>query len=165
MDHFSLLNLPPKYFLDMTQLESQYLKASRQVHPDHQQGAEAEQMASEQLAARLNEAYTTLTDAFRRANYLLELQGGPSASELKETPQAFLNEMLDLRMEIEELKATKADLGPTENELVQRRDGLLQKAGEKLDAETKTPSDLADIRRLLNATKFVNGLLKDLRND
>src|SRR5207253_2050032 len=79
---------------------------SRELHPDfHQQGSSAEQRASMELSAALNEAYATLKQPFRRGEYLLTLLGGPSAAEHKAMAPAFLEEMLDLRMEIEELRA------------------------------------------------------------
>ena len=48
-----------------------------------------------ELTAALNDAYATLRQPFRRAEYLLALKGGPSASEHKEMAPAFLEEMLD----------------------------------------------------------------------
>src|SRR5205085_8900589 len=101
MDHFERLGLPRRFSLDAAALEREYLARSRQLHPDyHQLGSAAEQAASVELSAALNEAYTTLKDPFLRAEYLLRRAGGPSASELKDVPPEFLEEMLDLRMEI-----------------------------------------------------------------
>src|SRR5919108_5265898 len=101
MDHFQRLGLPRRFSLDAAALEREYLARSRALHPDyHQLGSSAEQAASVELSAALNEAYTTLKDPFKRAEYLLRLEGGPSASELKDMPPEFLEEMLDLRMEI-----------------------------------------------------------------
>ena len=47
--------------------------------------------------AELNEAYTTLTDPFKRISHLLALAGGPAAGEDKTQDQAFLMEMMDYR--------------------------------------------------------------------
>src|SRR5436190_23396159 len=101
MDHFDRLGLPRRFSLDPAALEREYLIRSRAVHPDyHQLASSAEQAASVELSAAVNEAYSTLKDPFRRAEYLLKLAGGPSASELKDVPAEFLEEMLDLRTEI-----------------------------------------------------------------
>jgi DnaJ-domain-containing protein 1 len=100
--HFERLGLPRRFDLDRASLEQQYLLRSRQLHPDaHQLGTTAEQQASLVLSSALNEAYATLRDPFRRADYLLHLLGGPSASELKEVPGDFLMEMLELREQID----------------------------------------------------------------
>lgn len=162
MDHFERLGLPRRFSLDAAALEREYLARSRQLHPDyHQLGTTAEQSASVELTAALNEAYTTLKDPFRRAEYLLKLDGGPSASELKDIPAEFLEEMLELRMEIAELEPDSPEALAMEKRLVERRDALLKQIGELL--EGSTPTSLPDCRRLLNATKYVNNLIRDLR--
>src|SRR5207253_8629771 len=100
--------------------EREYLARSRQVHPDfHHLGTAAEQRASLELSAALNEAYLAVKDPYRRAEYLVGLLGGPSAREEKNLDQAFLAEMLDLRERIEEAKASAdpAALAAIEDEL------------------------------------------------
>src|SRR5437763_5513655 len=100
--HFDVLGLPRRFALDPQQVEDSYLRRSREVHPDyHQLGAASERRASLEMTAALNEAYRTLRDPFRRAEYLLGLEGGPSAAEHREMSRAFLEEMLELRMQIE----------------------------------------------------------------
>src|SRR5438874_10466984 len=98
--HFERLGLPRRFRLDPAALERNYLAASREVHPDFT----GNDPASLQMAAALNEAYATLRDPFRRAEYLLTVEGGPSAGEVKQMPAEFLEEMLELRMRIEEVK-------------------------------------------------------------
>src|SRR5437764_2739026 len=101
-DAFLRLGLPRRFALDAVELERAYLAHSRAVHPDyHLAGSSAEVNASLELSAAVNEAYNTLRDPFRRAEHLLALEGGPSASEHKQMPAAFLAEMLDAREEIE----------------------------------------------------------------
>src|SRR3954468_3577101 len=108
LDHFARLGLPRRFCFDARELERQYLARSRDLHPDfHQMGSSAEQSASLDLSARLNEANAILRDPFQRAEYLLTLEGAPTASELKEMPAEFLEEVLELRMEIEELRETE----------------------------------------------------------
>jgi len=105
MNHFERLGLPRRFSLDDAELERHYLARSRELHPDFfQLGGDLERRASLELSAALNDAYAVLRDPFRRAEYLLQLEGGPTAADLKEMPAAFLEEMLELRMEIEEIK-------------------------------------------------------------
>ncbi|HEY8503775.1 MAG TPA: Fe-S protein assembly co-chaperone HscB [Gemmataceae bacterium] len=173
-DHFERLGLPRRFSLDPAEVERLYLERSRELHPDvFQLGSTSEQRASLELSSALNEAYATLRDPFRRAEYLLELEGGPGASEVKEMPPAFLEEMLAARMQIEELRETSPPGAPEreamEAELAARRDALLREVGDAFgqlpQAGPRRGEVLREIREKLNATKFVQGLLRDLRAD
>jgi molecular chaperone HscB len=162
LDHFDRLGLPRRFSLDPAAIEREYLARSRALHPDyHRLGSSAEQAASTELSAGLNEAYTTLKDPFKRAEYLLKLDGGPSASELKDVPPEFLEEMLDLRMEIAGLTPDSPAAAALERQLADRKDALLTRVGALL--EGTSPSRLTEARRLLNATKYVQNLIRDLR--
>jgi len=169
VDHFERLGLPRRFDLEPAALERAYLAHSREVHPDfHQLGGSSQQRASLEAASAVNEAYATLRDPFRRAEYLLQREGGPSAAELKEMPAAFLEEMLDLRMVIEELKEGGPDapeLVRMEDQLEARRGGLLARVGETFGrlSTADRAAGLKEVRQLLNAIKYIQGLLRDLR--
>jgi molecular chaperone HscB len=165
MTHFERLGLPRRFCLDPAELERNYLARSREVHPDFT----GNDRAGTRESAALNEAYATLRDPFRRAEYLLMVEGGPSANEVKQMPAEFLEEMLDLRMRIEEVKQ---DHGPArtvmEADLVCRRAGLLDEAAKQFDRLADAPNRagvLTAVRQTLNATKFIQGLLRDLREE
>jgi len=164
--HFDLLNLPRGFPLDPAAIEAAYLARSRELHPDyHQQSSSAEQRMSIELSAALNEAYAVLRDPFRRADYLLQLAGGPSAADHKDMPADFLEEMLELRMEIEELREAGAADSPgrqaMEARLTRRRDGLVQEIAKVFERN----DNLLAVRKLLNSAKYIQGLLRDLRAD
>jgi molecular chaperone HscB len=175
--HFERLGLPRRFEFDPAEVERNYLARSRALHPDYHQLAPAsEQRASMELTAALNEAYATLRQPFRRAEYLLSLEGGPSAAEHKEMAPAFLEEMLELRMEIEELRESAAADSPARTAMARQ----LSERSEKLrsnvaaafaELESLPPGDaerkalLVRVRQLLNAAKYVEGLLRDLRAD
>jgi molecular chaperone HscB len=166
MDHFDRLGLPRRFSLDPAALEREYLARSRAVHPDyHQLASSAEQAASVEVSAAINEAYTTLKDPFKRAEYLLKLEGGPSASDLKDMPAEFLEEMLDLRTEIAGLTPDSPKAVAMEQQLRDRRDQMLTEVGRLLDSLTppNRTTQLTNARRLLNATKYVQNLIRDLR--
>ncbi len=177
LNHFERLGLPVRFGQDSAEVERLYLARSRQLHPDfHTLASSAEQRTSEELTAALNEAYATLRDPFRRAEYLLTLLGGPSAAQSRDMDPAFLEEMLELRMEIEELRAVGDVDSPAqtalERQLQARRDGLLQEVAARF-AEIETGSGgeervrplLGRVRQVLNATRYVRGLLRDLGED
>ena len=105
----------------------------------------------------MNEAYTTLKDPFRRAEHLLALLGGPTATEVKDIPPAFLMEMMDLREEIE-----RADVaGKTKHEVdaKTRLDVIFAGLVPLFDR-----GELVTIRKELNAAKYLKGILRDLRD-
>ncbi len=174
--HFERLGVPRLFDLDATEIERNYLTRSREVHPDfHQQSSAAQQRLSMEMSAAINDSYATLKQPFRRAEYLLALEGGPTASEYKEMAGAFLEEMLELRMEIEELRHEPAQSPQRRNlemQLGQRSDALVGDLGrwfaelEALPAgDERRRNKLVEVRRVLNAAKYVQGLLRDLRAD
>jgi molecular chaperone HscB len=175
MNHFEVLGLPKRFALDYAEIEVSYLSRSRATHPDfHQHASASEQRASLELSAKLNEAYTTLRDPFKRAEYLLTLEGGLSASEAREMAPGFLEEMLELRMEIEEIRHSKdpAALEAMEKQLRDRRSRLLDEIGGHFKKyESLSPDDtgrrsvLLTVRQLLNTGRYIQGQLRDLRAD
>jgi molecular chaperone HscB len=164
MNHFDRLSLPVGFDVDAALLETNYLQKSRDIHPDRFAGASPDQQTiSLESSSALNEAYRTLKDPARRAEYLHSLLGGPSASEIKVVPQAFLMETMELRMELEELKETAntAGLAKFESELRTRKEALLREIGQEFTPPA-TSESLLSIRQKLNALKFVQGLLRDV---
>ena len=167
--HFERLGLPRRFRLDAAELERTYLAKSREVHPDFTGNDPAGQRES----AALNEAYSTLRDPFRRAEYLLTVEGGPAASDVRQMPMAFLEEMLDVRTRIEEVKQIRdpdrSERLNMEVALTHRRDGLLEEAAKQFEgleaASTDRAGVLTAIRQTLDATKFIQGLLRDLREE
>ena len=165
-DHFGRLGLPRRFETDLAALEANYLSRSRLAHPDyHQNGSEADKADSLRDSSLLNDAYRTLKDPFKRAEYLLSLLGGPAASEVKEMPQAFLKETLELRMRLEELKDEndEAGLRKMQSELSKRQTVILGQVAVEFQS-ADSPEALKSIRQKLNALKFIQGLLRDLRD-
>ena len=155
-DHFERLGLPGRFALDDAELERNYLARSREVHPDL--AGDSPDMLDR--SARLNQAYATLKDPFRRADYLLKLLGGPSPTEVMQSPAEFLEEMLEMRMAIAEAEDSDKRI-ELEKSLLERKATLLDNVGELFDKKT----ELRCIREQLNALKFINGLVRDLHGD
>jgi molecular chaperone HscB len=100
------MGLPRNLRLDEAELERSFYALSRQFHPDYFMSAsEAERLASMERSSMLNDAYRTLRDRVARAEYLLSLEGFKEAE--KKAPPDLLEEVFELNMQIEELKAAK----------------------------------------------------------
>src|ERR1051325_8120197 len=114
---------------------------SRQFHPDYFMNAsEEERQASLDRSALLNAAYRTLRDPVQRAKYLLTLEGFKEAE--KKAPPDLLEEVFELNMQIEEIKAAKK-LGD-DDEIAEARQSLdealsnLQEKMASLDRQLET---------------------------
>jgi molecular chaperone HscB len=105
-DYFSFFGLPRKLHINEAELEKSFYALSRQFHPDYFMGAsEPERQASMERSSVLNDAYRTLRYHVSRVTYLLTLEGYKEAE--KKAPPDLLEEVFELNMQIEELKAAK----------------------------------------------------------
>jgi hypothetical protein len=91
-------------------------------------------------------------------------------------PPEFLEEMLELRERIEAVKEVtdpdRSDRANLELRLTQRRDNVLDEAATQFERLEALPDDVPEragvltaIRQTLNAAKFLQGLLRDLREE
>ena len=105
-DHFSFFGLPRKLLIDESELEKAFYALSRQFHPDYFMSAsEPERQASMERSSMLNDAYRTLRDRIARVTYLLTIEGYKEGE--KKAPPDLLEEVFELNMQVEELKAAK----------------------------------------------------------
>ena len=168
-DHFERLGLPRRFSVDLAEIEANYLDRSRTLHPDfHTLSSADDQRQSLTQTAALNEAYLALKDPFRRAEYLVTLLSGPTGQQEKSLDQAFLMEMMDYRERIEEAQANGLGLQALQRDLTDRRSEIGQHIAEHFAQAEADPDDarwphLVAVRRLLNAAKTMQSLLRDLR--
>lgn len=166
LDYFQLFGLPRRYAVDPADLHRRFLSISRNIHPDFF-GGEAEEMRNLalRLSAQVNEAYETLNDPVSRAEYLLESAGGKSSAQDKSVPGNLLAEVMTLREEIEEAKATgnRESLILLRAQLESRRLRLEETIADLCD-RLDTPSEevRAELRRQLNAMRYLNNVLAEL---
>lgn len=173
LTHFDRLGLPQRYDVDLKDLDRRYLAWSRELHPDYfETSGAAERTLSLTLSASLNDAYATLRDPFRRAEYLLRLLGGPSASEHRAMPPGFLEDVLDLRASIE-AAAQEGPAGRPKLDEVRRRveearaesmaeaAAAFQKIADRAASGPPNQADLKSVRELLNTVKYYDGLLRE----
>jgi curved DNA-binding protein CbpA len=162
-DPFSVLGLRQRFDLDPAEVERAFLQRVAATHPDHaaDDPLGPDQGDAEVAVARLSNARETLLDAERRAVALLALLGGEDASADRSLPIGFLQEILEVR------EAMEADLASEGDEArprwrawaVARRDGHVA----TLQGWFRSPSPpLADIRRELNAWRYVERMMEQL---
>lgn len=91
--------------LDVRALDQAFREVSRRVHPDRfPQASPVERRLAVEHTTRVNEAYRTLKDPLRRAEYLMKLEGvDVTADEHRTDDKSLLMEMLELQEQVEDL--------------------------------------------------------------
>jgi molecular chaperone HscB len=201
VDYFTFFGFPRKLDLDTADLEKEFYALSRRLHPDvFGQADERERSWSLEQSSMLNDAYRTLKDPIKRTEYLLRLEGieleeqskqatekARATGELKKqvVPPDLLEEVFELNMHLEELRAQKKlgeddpalleEIGKAKLSLEEKYDALFnelknewnswdklvesRKANES-DAERKKILDrMLDI---LNRRNYVRNLVRDV---
>ncbi|MRW85711.1 Fe-S protein assembly co-chaperone HscB [Pseudoduganella sp. FT26W] len=140
-NHFELFNLPQQFAVDAGALDSAYRDVQSRVHPDKFVNAtDAEKRVAMQWATRANEAYQTLKNPQKRAQYMCELAGVDLQTESNTSmPMAFLMQQMEWREELGDARAGKDS------------DAL-----ESLDKQLRTArkEQLAQIEQQINAADF-----------
>ena len=115
-DYFSVFSLKPRLNLDVAELEHEFHRLSRRLHPDRFARAEEnEREWSLADTALLNDAYRTLKDPIRRTEYLLKLEGaeigeehsGKDRKDPSRVPADLLEEVFELNMQLEEMRMAR----------------------------------------------------------
>ena len=114
MEYFEVFDLEPILNLDLGELQKKFHQLSRQYHPDYHTNASAEERERAlRMTALLNDAYRTLKDATKRAEYLVRSKG--FAVDGSKVPQALLAEVFEINEEMEELRSARQSGEATES--------------------------------------------------
>jgi molecular chaperone HscB len=100
LDHFARLGLAIGFDVEAAGLDRSYFERQRRLHPDRFVTRTARERAlSQQQATAVNEAYETLKDPLRRADYLVHLKGAGVLAEGCNlvADQDLLTESMELR--------------------------------------------------------------------
>ncbi|HEX6274829.1 MAG TPA: Fe-S protein assembly co-chaperone HscB [Polyangiaceae bacterium] len=105
-DPFTLLELEPRFDLDMTLLEKRHRELSRVLHPDRYTGRPSgERQQALGRAIEVNEAFRALRDPVRRASVLLARHGRETGeSDMPRAEPALLMEVMERREELSEAR-------------------------------------------------------------
>lgn len=155
-DYFAFLELPRRLSLDLKELETRFYSLSRKLHPDlfARKGA-AERAQAEESSATLNDAYRTLRDPVKRAQYLLKLEGFDIGEQsTKDVPPDLLEEVFELNMAIEDGE----DLRPRFDAMLQASDAEMRGLFEAWDAGGNRDT-LTQLRGALNKRKYITNLI------
>jgi molecular chaperone HscB len=166
MDHFEAFGLPRTYALDLKQLETNYLEACKTSHPDFHL-APSELAQALRKTAEINQAYQTLKDSFSRAEYLLKLNAGPSSEQIREVPSEILEQVMEWRMDLEEILGNPQKQAEVSSLIRQKMfflEELLLKEFKKLESllDESLSESLRKIRVSLNSIKYLKNLQDEL---
>jgi len=76
INHFQRLGVEQSYDVNVANLDQMYFDLQRQLHPDRFAAKTAKEKAlSQQQATAVNDAYETLKDPLKRADYMVHIQG------------------------------------------------------------------------------------------
>lgn len=161
-DYFEFLELPRNLDIDPKDLEQRFYAFSRKYHPDvHARRSAAERAQAEEAAALLNDAYRTLRDPIKRAQYLLKLEGFDIGEQgTKDVPPELLEEVFELNEAIEESGHGEA-LAPFRAKfqgMCGEIDAELQQHFADWD-RARDRETLSAIRGLLNRRKYITNLI------
>ena len=159
---FEDLGLPRSVGLDLDAAERTYLRLSRLLHPDFHGGADAATVErANRNSALLNEAWDTLSDPARRAEFLLELLAPGALEAAKTLSPAFLMEAMELSEQVEQAA------GDTEA-LAALREQVEGEVAARLAEVTATarwnPPDPRRLATTLHELRTHRRILRDLEN-
>ena len=166
MQYYEALGLEPRLAPDLEDLKKRFYDRSRQWHPDRFSRAAPEQRQQAlDMTAVLNDAFRTLRDPVKRAEYFLK-ENGIEVS--KDAPPELLEEVFELNMALEEtrggdesarpqLEAARARFGT----MLGETDRQLADLFEKHDAGG-SPETLHEIRGVLNRRRYISNLVREV---
>jgi len=153
--------------LDAADLQRRFHARSRQLHPDRfARATPAEQQAALDQSSLLNDAYRTLRDPVRRAEYVLKLEGFDIGEQRsKDVPPDLLEEVFELNMALEELQTGDESVRPQVDQARARFEAMRDQVDQALEPlfaqydATRERGTLEAIRAQLNRRKYITNLI------
>jgi molecular chaperone HscB len=175
-DYFRVFGIATQFAINVVDLERRYKEMTKVLHPDRFARADARaRRASLERSVQLNEAWQTLKDPVRRAEYLLSLNGidvgemtgvgKPGQSDEHATlpvPQILLMEVLELREALSDAHAAK-DLIETEALIAKVRSRLDTVMDDVAKGFLATPAEFGTIATRLVTLRYYRRFLDEAR--
>jgi molecular chaperone HscB len=173
--HFQVLGVPQAFDVDLAALERRYKELTRQLHPDKFARADARaRRASLQRTVQLNQAWKTLRDPVRRAEYLLSLAGidvgteegtqqrtADGSKQKLPVPHELLMDVMELREGLMEARMAEDEARVAElaAEVRGRKQAAMQAVGAALRSQ---PADVDAAARELVAVRYFDRFLNEV---
>jgi len=169
MRYYEALGLEPKLALDSEELKKHFYERSRQWHPDRfGRSSPADQQKSVEMTSVINDAFRTLRDPVARAEYFLEESGiQPS----KQVPPELLEEVFDMNIALEELRAGDEAARPQLIEARERFHNMREEIDDGLSElfarhdQSPDAAHLLSIRSALDRRQYVANLIRDVEKE
>ena len=151
---------PPRgpFIVDRQQLKREFLQLQARAHPDRHTGAN--KAKAEGTSALINDAYRTLQDPLRRAQYLLSLRGIDVAEDerLKVEDPELLMEVLEVREAIEAAQDEEEleDMKRNNDVNVERSEEVLDEAFGQDDVQ-RAMDEAVKLRYWINIRESLDG--------
>jgi molecular chaperone HscB len=173
-DYFHVLGIERAFAIDLGDLEKRYKETTKILHPDRFARADARaRRASLERSVQLNEAWRTLKEPVRRAEYLLSLHGidigeravadraGSSGEHSTlPVPQVLLMEVMELREALAEAQASN-DVREIEALIAKVRGRLDTTMDDVARGFTISPPELATIAARLVTVRYYRRFLDE----
>jgi Fe-S protein assembly co-chaperone HscB len=169
-DLFSVLDVPRRLTVAPDDLERRYLDASRAVHPDRHQTADARTQAlSLAASAAVNKAHRTLRDPVERGRYWLELHGEPLSRGNNQVPPLLAELVFETQETLEGFRraaVAREVVRSTHDELAARLAALVRDLEARYAAwdaaDPSAPTVLAELKQRLSEIAYLGTLVDDV---
>lgn len=176
VDYFAFFGFEKSLILDADELQRRYYMLSRQLHPDrYTRATETERNFSLEATSILNDGYRVLRDPVQRAEYILK-DGGFDIGEQrsKDVPPELLEEVFELNMALDELRAGDTAAIPQLEESRVRFVAMQTEIDADLEAkfqahdaasELDRHEILTTIRSTLNRRRYIRNLIQEVNKE
>ncbi|KAI6824699.1 hypothetical protein KC340_g11212 [Hortaea werneckii] len=142
---------------DLKQLKKEYIQLQAKAHPDH--APAGQERHAEALSMRINEAYRTLSDPLKRAQYLLSLRGVDVEDEsAKMSGGPLLMEVMEAREAVDEVEDEEGlvEIKAENDGRIAQSVGVLDEAFAKEDVE-RAAEEAIRLRYWMNIEESIRG--------